>query len=338
MAAAAAVSCPDDVADHQHGAPVGLQERVVPVAADLRGLGRRDVPHRDLHVVGLGRWREQAALQLLGEQPLLLEQPRVVERERGAGGDVARGGDEVVVVLAVGAVEQAEQAHGAAAREHGVDAGGLRGELQEQRARLTGAEHRRDAVGGIAPDHRGLPGADGLGHERGAGERADAQRRVALGDVLQGGVDVRPADVAQAAVVVDQRHEAPVGEVGHEQLREAGDRLLGVQRVGQVGGDVGQQLGAPHGVLHAPLGGAALGDVVEVDAQAVRTGPRAHLVPGVERRRVVGLEGLLLTGRGGAAVVGLEVGPDREGNSSQMSPPSSCSRDVASRRSASPLT
>jgi hypothetical protein len=62
---------PDDVADHQHGGAVTLQEGVVPVAAHLGRLRRRLVPDDDLHVVRLGRIRQQGPLQALGELTLL---------------------------------------------------------------------------------------------------------------------------------------------------------------------------------------------------------------------------------------------------------------------------
>ena len=91
---------PDDVADDEHRAAVGLQERVVPVAADLRRARRGGVAHDDLDVVGLRRRGEQAALQLLGELALLGEQPGVVEGERRPGRDVAGGRDLGVVEAA----------------------------------------------------------------------------------------------------------------------------------------------------------------------------------------------------------------------------------------------
>ena len=79
---------PHDVADGEHRGAVGLQERVVPVAADPGRLGGRQVPDDDLGVVGLRWLGEQAALQRLGHLLLLAEQPGVVQREPGPVGDV----------------------------------------------------------------------------------------------------------------------------------------------------------------------------------------------------------------------------------------------------------
>ena len=61
---------PDDVAEHQHGRAVGLQEGVVPVAIDLRLQSRRAVPRDDLQVVGLRGRGEQRPLQAVDELAL----------------------------------------------------------------------------------------------------------------------------------------------------------------------------------------------------------------------------------------------------------------------------
>ena len=87
----------DDVADHEHRGAAGLQERVVPVAADPGRLGGRQVADRDLAVVGLRRLGEQAALQPLGELLLGAVEPGVVQRQAGPVGDVLRGREVLVV-------------------------------------------------------------------------------------------------------------------------------------------------------------------------------------------------------------------------------------------------
>ena len=80
-----------DVADDQHGVAVGLQERVVPVAADRHALRRRPVPDGELQVVGLDGRGEQAQLEPLGHLLVGRGEPGVVERERRpAGGDLRR--------------------------------------------------------------------------------------------------------------------------------------------------------------------------------------------------------------------------------------------------------
>jgi hypothetical protein len=61
----------DDVPDHQHRRAVGLEERVVPVAADLRSVRGRAVPHGDLQVVGFRRRGQQRLLQPVGQRALL---------------------------------------------------------------------------------------------------------------------------------------------------------------------------------------------------------------------------------------------------------------------------
>jgi ketopantoate hydroxymethyltransferase len=59
-----------DVADDHHRRAVGLEERVVPVAAHLGVVPGGLVPHGDVQVVGLGRRGEQRLLQPVGELPV----------------------------------------------------------------------------------------------------------------------------------------------------------------------------------------------------------------------------------------------------------------------------
>ena len=75
-----------DVADDQHRVAVGLQEGVVPVAADRHPLGRRPVADGELEVVGLHRRGEQAQLQPLGHLLAGRGEPGVVQGERRRGG------------------------------------------------------------------------------------------------------------------------------------------------------------------------------------------------------------------------------------------------------------
>ena len=88
IAAAAAVSWPTTSPITITVGAVLLQERVVPVAADLGGLGRRLVAHGDLEVVGLRGRGQQAALQPLGEVALLGVEAGVVQGQAGPVGDV----------------------------------------------------------------------------------------------------------------------------------------------------------------------------------------------------------------------------------------------------------
>ena len=80
----------DDVADGQHRGAAGLQERVVPVAADLGALGGRHVADDDLALVRLRRLGEHAALQRVGQRALLAEQPGVLQRQPRAPADLDR--------------------------------------------------------------------------------------------------------------------------------------------------------------------------------------------------------------------------------------------------------
>ena len=63
---------------------------------------------------------------------------------------------------------------------------------------------------------------DRLGEVGAVGHRAQPSGGVLAQDVLHGGVAVRPADVAQPASpvggvrVLDEGHQAPVGELGHQ--------------------------------------------------------------------------------------------------------------------------
>ena len=123
---------------------------------------------------------------------------------------------------------------------------------------------------------------------------------------------MRPADVAQPASpvggvrVLDEGHQAPVGELGHQAGGQPADALGGVERRGEGLRHRRQQREAVRGAVQRLLGVAAGGDVDEVDGEALGGGPGAHLVPGVQRRRVPGLEGHRLARRDGAPVVLLE--------------------------------
>lgn len=88
-------------------------------------------------------------------------------------------------------------------------------------------------------------------------------------------------------------------------------RRLHVQLAGHLGahlGEDGEPLGRPLGPL---LVAAPVGDLEEVDRQAVGARPRPDLVPAVERCRVVRVELDRLAGRRGVAVALLEDAVDR---------------------------
>ncbi len=102
-----------DVADDQRDAAAGQRDRVVPVTADPRRLGGREVAGGQPHA-GAARQvlREHGALQLVGDVRLTAVQHRLVDAERAVRGEL--GGDQQVVGLEGDAL-------GAAQEEGGTD-------------------------------------------------------------------------------------------------------------------------------------------------------------------------------------------------------------------------
>ena len=87
-----------DVADDQRDPAAGQRDRVVPVAADPRGLGGRQIAAGQPDAGGLRqRVGQHGALQLVGDVRLAAVQHRLVDAERGVRGEL--GGDQQVVRL-----------------------------------------------------------------------------------------------------------------------------------------------------------------------------------------------------------------------------------------------
>lgn len=260
---------PDDVADHDHGGPVRLHERVVPVAAHLGRLGGRHVSHRDAQALGLGRRGEHDPLQALGDAALRVVQPCGVEREaRGRGDLAARAqllGREVAVPLTP---EEREQPDGPAPAPDGQDGPGAGCERVDDVARAARPEDPVDLGRGVRLDHHRLARRERLLEERAREQRPQPQVRVLRDEVAPVRVGVPPADVAHArrgrAVVLDERHDAPLRERGDHELGEAGDRDLGVEGLGELRHDVGHELRPAGEACRALLERSALDDVGDV--------------------------------------------------------------------------
>ncbi|GAB2678201.1 hypothetical protein GCM10027194_08010 [Thalassiella azotivora] len=204
----------DDVADHEHRRAVGLDERVVPVAADLRGLRGRLVAHRDVEVVGLRRRREEPPLQALREAALQVVQPGVLQRDPCPLGDLGDGGQVLRVQQVTSpAGEHVEQAGGPAVRPQRQQDDLLRGQAPQHLGRLVLAlQHLGDPLGGARRDRHGLPGDEGPGDVGGGTQHRRPQHRVAVHEVALGGVAVPRPEVAQRAVVLLDGDDAPVRE------------------------------------------------------------------------------------------------------------------------------
>jgi hypothetical protein len=106
------------------------------------------------------------------------------------------------------------------------------------------------------------------------------------------------ADVAGAALPVDDGDHAAVGERGDDQPRQAAQRRLAVQRAGQLPGHRGQQRRAGTGPLRGPPGRLGLvlrlparGDVDEDEGGAVRHRPGVQPRPARAAPGVGDLEG-----------------------------------------------
>jgi hypothetical protein len=118
-----------------------------------------DVPDGDLDVVGLGRFGEQIALQLLGEGPQLPVEADVVEGGRRATTDLGRGRQLVRIERSRAGARQRERTESPVAEGQRQDRGGPRcqpaAELRD-RARILGRPER--TRGGLGPEVGEHPG------------------------------------------------------------------------------------------------------------------------------------------------------------------------------------
>ncbi len=244
-----------DVADDEVGRAVGGEERVVPVAADLRLVGRRAVAHGDLEVVGLRRLGEQAALERLRHaqhglrrSALGLADEDALQAVGALGGqgveDLAlRLGDGVVVLPADG--QGAEhlpgghqgQGHPRPAAGVADDAGHGRGEGQHRGE--VGQHHR------LARPRRDRPG-------EGALERQTGIARLCRGPEALG-------DGEAQLLAVHDGHGAAVGaEDGHPLLHHHRGELLHRLGVAQLQRHLRQRGQAPGGDVAGVQGGLQL--------------------------------------------------------------------------------
>ena len=234
-----------DVTHHDHhvvpaGTAALLEEGVVPVTADARGVTGGGIARDDLQVVRLRGLGQHAALQGLRDVALGGVEAGVVERERGARRDVLQvglvvGGER----RSSGTAEGAHDAHRALAcsQRHDHRRGGI--ELAQPVAGRPRDQHGGD-LGGRVRGHQDRPHlADREGQVGGVGQRAEAERGVGLQRPGHRRVGVRPGDVPQSAGpgggvgILHQRDQTPVRHLRHEEGREAVDALGRVEGAGE---------------------------------------------------------------------------------------------------------
>ena len=219
------------VADHERRDPGGGLERVVPVAADLSAFERGDVtreelqPRRFRHVR-----REQAALQRLGHRLRTPVEPGVVEHQSGPPRHLA-GGRHLLLggAAAGGGVVEADDAEGAFAAEDRQRRDDAEVEIAQRLHRGLAGQPRVE--GGIVELEERAARGDHLDDDRRVRhERRPAGFGVAVERRLLRGVAVEARDVFDPAVVVEQGHHDPVGELRNQQLRQLFCGLVGVHR------------------------------------------------------------------------------------------------------------
>ena len=252
-----------DVADDQHRVAVGLQERVVPVAADRDAPRRRPVAHGQL-AGGRAAPAGRAGCAAAARPPagLAVGQPGVVQRQRRpAGGDLGRPQLGVGVRPALGPVDQGERAEQPRrGRPAGTRRRRPRLQRLQRRPRLGAGHHGLERAPAVKSrdDHRPVLAAAAVGTGAvgpvgapPAGRRSGASPRPAPGPGAPGR---RPAGVPS----LDHAHQAPVGQQRHDQIGEAPHRLVGVEGRGHRQVDVAEQHQVPAGLLRLRRRGGGL--------------------------------------------------------------------------------
>ena len=102
---------PTHVSDDDGPTVVADGKHVVEVAAHDRAFARRPIAHRDVDAGNVGQlgW-EEAALERLGDEVLMLAQAAILDRDRDAGGDEL-GERQVVIGIAAHRVRE-DELHG----------------------------------------------------------------------------------------------------------------------------------------------------------------------------------------------------------------------------------
>ena len=273
------------VADHEQQAAVLERVGDVEVAADVAPAGAGEVARGELDAGQRpAARRQQRALQREREPPLGAVEHGVVERDRGARGELDQ---HAPVERAADRVEHDDRAEHAPARD----------ERERQRGPIA-------ELGGELVRARSPSGAErGRGHAR-----ADRRQGREVADEVAGRRDVRDLEAAAAIAALRSRtirSASATTTPSPNPLRITSERMSSSSSTssvpGQPGAGAAEDLQAAgggaaggEGVLalareprRVLLGADAVGDVVEVDAQAVVARGRADVEPGVERRVVL---------------------------------------------------
>ena len=261
-------AAPDDVADDDRHAPAGQRDRVVPVAADLGAVvagliarGERDAGH--LRQAG----RQQRALQLLGDPPLLLVQARAGDRQARASRRQAEQIDRLGIEVVARERRDVQAADDLRARDE---------RHAEQRADRRPERARVDARGGHVEDrHRPALARDELDDVVGVraavalhdGRDATGGPRDERAGVAVGQHDGRTVDVERVEQRLEHLAQQPLEVFGTE--RRDGDRLHEPQPLGCGLGLRARVLGADQ-LLAVALGPAALAQVLDVEDEVRR--------------------------------------------------------------------
>ncbi len=275
------------VADHQQQAAVLERVGEVEVAADVAPAGARQVARGELDARQLRQpGREQRALQRQREPPLGVEEHRVVERDARPRGELDQ---HAPVERAADRVEHADRPDHPPAgdereREHQPVADRL---LQARRELARGAARARRPRRASwraprMPSTASVPGPATCATRKPSpppGSRPSSSSRIRSASAT---ITPRPEPV-QDDVGEDRQQLRDLERAREPRARRAED--LQAAGGGAAGGErVVALAGQPRGVL---LGADAVGDVVEVDAQALAARRGADVEPGVERRVVV---------------------------------------------------
>ncbi len=254
---------PGHVPNDEQGGAVGLEERVIEVAADQRMRAGGPVADGDLQAVRLRRRGEQAALQGLGDLKLPAVEAGVVQRQRAAAGRLDRGGDlHLGVRRPRTGVHQRQRPERLAAGAQRHDRAAGRAQPLPRRPQLLGGQRRRDPLLVDRGHLHRLAGQQRI-HHRGVVAGAAQPPGHVSGQVdAAGRIPVCPGLLPRPAVLADQHDDRPVRQPPHHQLGQLAGRLAAIQGGDQRLADLGEEAQpVVVGVLADRLGGALGGEV-----------------------------------------------------------------------------